>query len=117
MRFKQYLLEDEKIKIFRALEIKLVDSNTNHIQTVNFIKDKYGIDTDVVSILKECNNNLKEIYKGKYKFGLCLKEGISPNNLKKISNKQLKQIKYEWLKTNDKFAKIQKVFEKHLQNL
>jgi len=116
MRFKNYLLEDDKIKTFRSLQIKLVDTNTEYINIVNFVKEKYNIPLDINSILTKSNNTLRECYKGKYKFALCLNEGIIPNDLKKLSNKQLNDIKKKWYRVNDEFAKMQKEFEKHLQD-
>lgn len=116
MRFKNYLLEDEKVNIFRSLQIKLVDTNTKYNQIVTFVKEKHNLPLDVESLLLKFNSSLKEIYKGKYKFGLCLNEGIIPNDLKKTSSKQIKEIKKEWYRVNDEFAKMQKVLEKHLQD-
>lgn len=116
MRFKNYLLEDKKIKTFRSLQVKLVDVNTDHVKTVDFVKEKYEVSLDIESLLNEFNSRLKNVYKGKYKFDLCLNEGIIPNDLKKLSNKQKKEIKAEWYRINDEFAKMQKVLEKHLQN-
>jgi len=116
MRFKNYLLKDNNIKKFRSLQIKLVDINTDHKEIVNFIGEKYQIDLDIDKILLDFNNRLKNIYKGKYKFDLCLDEGILPEKLKKLNKKQINDIKADWYRINDEFAKIQKVFEKHLQN-
>jgi len=116
MRFKNYLLNDKKIKEFRSLQIKLVDTSTNHKDVVNFIGEKYKINLDIDKVLSDFNSKLKNVYKGKYKFDLCLKEGIQPDNLKKLTKKQRNTIKADWYRINDEFAKIQKVFEKHLQN-
>ena len=116
MRFKNYL-KNKEIKTFRLLQIKLVDSanKNNYENTITSIKEECNI--NVEEILSKSNLKLKTIYKGKYKFALCLNEGISPDDLKKLNTKQIKNIKIEWYKINDEFAKIQKVFEKHLQNL
>jgi len=116
MRFKNYLLEDDKVHIFRSLQIKLVDTNTKYNQVVDFVREKHSVSLDVEALLIKFNGILKEIYKGKYKFGLCLNEGIIPNDLKKTSSKQIKEIKKEWYRVNDEFAKMQKVLEKHLQD-
>lgn len=116
MRFKNYLLKDEKVNVFRSLKIKLVNSSTEYGDIVKFINKKYNILTDTESILYRFNSYLKEIYKGKYKFDMCLDEGIQPDELKKINDKQLRKIKKEWYKVNDEFAKIQKMLERHLQD-
>lgn len=116
MRFKNYLYKDEKVNIFRSLQIKLVDSNTEYLNIVNFVEEKYNISFNINGLLHKFNSLLKEVYKGKYKFDLCLHEGIIPDNIKKLTNKQTKEIKKEWYKVNDEFAKIQKMLEKHLQD-
>lgn len=116
MRFKNYLTEDDRIKTFQSLQIKLVESPTGHTKVISFIDERYGLSLGVDKIISKFNSNLKELYKGKYKFDLCIDEGINPDDLKKLSNKQLTEIKKEWYRINDEFAKIQKVFEKHLQN-
>jgi len=118
MRFKNYLLKSKEIKKFQSLQIKLIDNTqiNDYKDIIDFIKTTYNIDIDIDTILLEFNNKLKVIYKGKYKFALCLDEGILPNDIKKLTRKQIKDIKIEWYKINDEFAKIQKVFEKHLQH-
>jgi len=116
MRFKNYLLKDEKVNIFRSLQIKLVNSNTGYSNVADFVSEKYNIQINTASMLSKSNTLLREHYKGKYKFDLCLNEGIPPDDLKKLSDKQLRRIKREWYKVNDEFAKIQKMLEKHLQD-
>ena len=117
MRFKNYLAKDDKIQIFRSLQIKLVENSTNtHGDVINHINETYNLSLDVNKVISKFNSNLKNLYKGKYKFGLCLDEGILPEDLKKLNNKQLNNIKQEWYRINDEFAKVQKSFETHLQN-
>jgi len=118
MRFKNYLLKNKEIKKFQSLQIKLVDNIqiNDYRDTIDSIKTKYNVDINIDNFLSEFNNKLKTIYKGKYKFALCLDEGILPDDIKKLTKKQTKDIKIEWYKINDEFAKVQKVFEKHLQH-
>jgi len=115
MRFKNYLLKDSKIHTFRSLQIKLVETKTEYDQIVEFIEDRYNMKTEIKSLLERFNQQLRKLYKGKYKFDLCLDEGITPDNIKKIDNRKIKSIKKEWYRVNDEFAKKQKEFEKYLQ--
>ena len=115
MRFRNYLMKDSKIHTFRSLQIKLVETKTEYDQIVEFVENRYDVNTEVKKLLETFNQKLKVIYKGKYKFDLCLNEGITPDNIKKIDNKKIKSIKKEWYRVNDNFAKIQKDFEKYLQ--
>lgn len=115
MRFKTYLQKNSKIHTFRLLQIKLVENKTEYNEIVDFIEEKYNLSMEVNNLLEKFNQQLKILYKGKYKFDLCLNEGIIPDNIKKIDNKKIKSIKKEWYKVNDEFAKIQKKFEKYLQ--
>ena len=115
MRFKNYLLKDKKIQTFRSLQIKLVKNKTKHNDVIAFIEEKYDIDTKTKILLENFNQQLQILYQGTYKFDLCLDEGITPDDLKKIDNKKTKSIKKEWYGVNHEFAKIQKEFEKYLQ--
>ena len=115
MRFKTYLMKNSKVHTFRSLQIKLVESKTEYSEIVDFIEKKYNLSMEVSDLLEKFNQQLKVLYKGKYKFDLCLDEGIIPDSIKKINNKKVKSIKKEWYKVNDEFAKIQKKFEKYLQ--
>jgi len=115
MRFKKYLIKNSSIQIFRSLQIKLVEKKTNHIQVVDFIEKNYNLSGQIKVLLNKSNCQLKNMYKGKYKFDLCLDEGILPDNIIRIDNKKIKLIKKEWYKVNSDLAKIQNQFENYLQ--
>lgn len=72
-------------------------------------------DSGISKLLDSANSELEKYYTGNMRFNLCIdKEGMTPDNLK-ISPKKKRKIKEIWLKFDSELSKIQRQFEKVLQ--
>ena len=116
MRLGKYLSYqelDEKTNKFRSLNIKMVETPTDYSCIFKHLKEKHNINIDVTPLLERINKKLREMYRGKHSFALCLDEGKEIDHIK-INKRYKKDIKLLSLLSNDKLAKIKKEFERNL---
>ena len=119
MRLYKYLAlssRDDDVSRFRSLKVDLVESDTGNVELVKRIAEKGMLDDSVLVLLERANRELKKLYRGKFKFDLCLDEGMSPDEVKMDSQK-VKQLKEKWFQFNDELSQIQINFEKSLKKV
>jgi len=69
----------------------------------------------IMKLLDKANQELEKHYDGKYEFHIYANEnGITPDNLK-LSPKKKREIKEIWLRFNSDLSKVQRDYEKYLQ--
>ena len=118
MRLKDYmkLSSDDDEASFRSLSLKLVKEETNNKDIVDRLGDKYSYVKESMRVVTNINRYLKSVYKGTYKFDLCVDEGILPNDLK-LSKRDKKKLSFRALQLNDDLEQIKKRFEDDISKL
>lgn len=102
---------DEQTNIFRCLNIKLVkEEDAASLDSIEHVKAKYGLNEDVISLVEPLNSRLKNYYRGHYKFGFTMDEGISLKRVK-IPPKIESKIRILTFEQNDILSKIKRKIE------
>ena len=114
MKFLQYSSNNTEINQFRAMKIGLVERNTNGKNIVKTISKKYNMGDDVLFLLEKLNKDLKKMYRGKYKFDLCM-EDYKPINSMRIDDQKKAKLHKKCLEFNDELCKIKTSFESYLK--
>ena len=104
--------KSKDVNIFRSIDIKLVQNETNYKKTIKKVQDKYKTDNDIIELLESLN---KEVYIGKLKFDFCLNEGLDIENIKLSENKK-KYIKQRYFDVSDKICKAKTDIENLLKD-
>lgn len=103
---------DEKTNKFRSMSIKLIDKPLDYSPVLDHVVKEYGVDCNKINNdIDNLNKNLRNIYKGKYKFSLCLDEGVTLDNIK-INKKYVKRIKLLQLEYNDNLSQLKTEVER-----
>jgi len=108
MRFFDYMKlasDDEKISIFRSLEISIIKDSNGYDDIVEELSKKYTYIKESFDIIDNANKKLKRYYTGKYRYGFRIKDGID----EKI--KKHKDMFIQYLEINDDFEKIKNQLE------
>ena len=119
MRLYKYLTisGDDDTSVFRSLNLDLVEEDTNNIDIVKRVSEKYMLDDMALQLLERANKELKKMYRGKLKFDFCMEEqGFTPDKVK-IEDRKVKQLKEKWFKFNNELSEIQTVLETKLKDL
>ena len=119
MRLQEYLKFlslDEDTTIFRSLSIKLVADDTPHQEVAKRVQKKYGLSNNALELLEVLNKEFKQMYKGKYRFDLCVDEGKTLDEIN-IGKKYQNRIKIKWYEFNNELTLIKKEFEQKLKNI
>lgn len=120
-RFKEYISPDhtdDEYKTFRSLMIKIVDEKTNYNDVIEKLSKRTGYSlNETKDIVKKINRELQKHYKTKkYRFDLCVKEGISPEELEIKNSKSKQSLIRKWHNFNAKLSEIKLQFDKELKN-
>ena len=111
LKYFSYSNLDEQTNIFRCLHIKLLkESDPSLLTSISHIKKLYNIDDDIISLVETLNDRLKNYYKGNYRFGFTMDEGIPLNKIK-LSQKIELKIRMQLFENNDKLAKLKRKIE------
>ena len=119
MRLQEYLKFlslDEDTTVFRSLSIKLVADDTPHKDVAKRVQEKYGLSNNALELLEVLNKEFKQMYKGKYRFDLCVDEGKTLDEIN-IGKKYQNRIKIKWYEFNNELTLIKKEFEQKLKNI
>ena len=119
MRLQEYLKFlslDEDTTVFRSLSIKLVADDTPHQEVAKRVQKKYGLSNNALELLEVLNKEFKQMYKGKYRFDLCVDEGKTLDEIN-IGKKYQNRIKIKWYEFNNELTLIKKEFEQKLKNI
>jgi len=115
MRLIKYLslsCPDSKTNIFRSLSIKLTErENPAAREIVEEVTEKYNIPNDVLTVIDELNKELKKNYRGKYRFDLCVEEGLT---IDKVRIRDSEHIRRKFFEANSYLSKVQLNLEKKL---
>ena len=114
IKFLQYSSNNAEINQFRAMKIGLVERNTNGKNIVKTISKKYNIGDDILFLLEKLNKDLKKMYRGKYKFDLCM-EDHKPINSMRINDQKKAKLQKKCLEFNYELCKIKTSFESYLK--
>jgi len=118
MRFLHYLQPKvgKETNIFRSMDIKLVDIiGDSYTSNINKIYNTYKLNDNIIDIVDNLNKELKIVYSGKYKFALCVNEGVSIDDVK-INKKYISRIKTKLFSANDILAKLKTEVEKRVKH-
>jgi len=114
MRLLKYFSQsslDEQTNIFRCVNIKLIKEDDSAVlDSIEHVKKKYELDDDITSLTETLNSKLKHYYKGHYRFGFTMDEGIKLNKIK-IPPKIESKIRLQLFEQNDILAKLKKRIE------
>lgn len=119
MRLHEYLRTlslDEDTTTFRSLSIRLVAKETPHKTVAQRIEEKYQLSNSSLELLKLLNKDFKHMYKGKYRFDLCIDEGKTLDEIN-IGKKYQDRIKIKWYEFNNELTLIKKEFEQKLKEI
>ena len=119
MRLIDYLAYsglDEETNKFRAMDIKLVKSDTGCKTTVDKIVEKYQVEENPIQIVNDLNKELRTHYSGLYKFDICLMEGYTVDKLR-VRDALRNKFQLLMFKANDKLAKTKKEIERKSKTL
>ncbi len=119
MRLQEYLKLlslDEDTTVFRSLSIKLVADDTPYKDVAKRVQEKYGLSNNALELLEKLNKDFKQMYKGKYRFDLCVDEGKKLDEIN-IGKKYQDRIKIKWYEFNNELTLIKKEFEGKLKNI
>ncbi len=107
------LSSSDDIAKFRSLSFRLIKEDTGHLRLLELIEEDRS--KMIMGIQDDLNNQLKKLYNGNYKFGLCVSEGRALDVLK-IKKKYIKTLSLLCHRGNDKLSKIKRYVEERMSN-
>lgn len=112
LNYLSYSGQDPKTNIFRALSIKLTETeNVGNREIVTEIIEKYNLNKDMINTVNLLNKELKKEYRGKFKFDFCL-EGVE---IEKLRAKNVDNIKKRFFEVSSQLGRLQLHLEKKLR--
>lgn len=118
-KLRKYLelsCKDNKINLFREMNIGLVEEKTENQKIIEEIENKFEIKTNLVNLIEEMNKNVGKLTNKKLMYDF-LTEDINVIKKAKLNKKKAERIQINCLKLNDYLCKIKDEVEEKLREV